>query len=765
MRRSQTPSLFPALAAPPRPIGPFAQVVFNRPLDQPYTYAVPEELRESASPGKRVLVPFGRSNRPATGYCVAVSDSPPDHDTKPILKVLDDEPLLTPALLKLTHWLAGYYLCRWGQVLDAIVPAGARQHAGTRARAFLEAVPAAERSQTSAKLTPAQAKAFAILESEGRPIESRALADRAACGLAVLQGLMRKGCARKVIQRVEQPRSVEPPPSIEEPLLLNPDQLKAQAAVEQALREGGFKPFLLHGVTGSGKTEIYLQAIQQAVRQGQEALVLVPEISLTPQTIRRFRGRFPHVAVLHSHLSDAERGNHWRRIASGQAQVIVGARSAVFAPARKLGLIVVDEEHETSFKQETTPRYHARDVAVMRARLEGIPIVLGSATPSLESWHNARRGQYTLLSLPKRVLDRPLPDVGLIDLRHEPPPKGRHRAIGLRLEQAMRDALAKGGQVILLLNRRGFSTFIHCPACGHVVKCKFCDVALTHHRERETAMCHYCGYEAEPPTRCPECGLGQVRYQGIGTEKLEAEIAHKFADLPHARMDSDSMKKPGSHAKVLDAFKKGDVRILFGTQMIAKGLDFPNVTLVGVVNADTALFFPDFRAAERTFQLLAQVAGRTGRGESGGRVLVQTFNSDHPSIALAARHDFIRFAEAELASRKEHLYPPFARMARVIIRGKEPESAAAFAERLARGFRRALEEVSAKPASGRAPMLRLLGPAEAPLTRLQGYYRFHFQLQSNNVAALHDLLKHALGEMKPVEGIDWSVDVDPQSML
>jgi primosomal protein N' (replication factor Y) len=761
-RRAQA-ALFPS----PVPVceGPFAHVVFSRPLDRPYVYGVPPELHEQIAAGKRVLAPLGRGNRPAVGYCVDLSEQAPDHETKAILRILDDEPLLTPALIRLTNWLSDYYLCSWGQVLHAIVPAGARQRAGTRAKPFLQIIPVSEQTEPLAKLTPAQERVLAILLEHNGPVEGRRLAAEAKCGPAVLNGLVRKGYARRVLQRVEQPRTQDKPLPREEPLVLNLDQLRAQSAIEQALNAGGFQAFLLHGVTGSGKTEIYLQAIEQTVRQGKEALVLVPEISLTPQTIRRFRGRFPHVAVLHSHLSDAERGGHWRRIALGQVQVIVGARSAIFAPAHKLGLIVVDEEHETSFKQETTPRYHARDVAVMRARMEGIPIVLGSATPSLESWHNAQRGQYTLLGLPKRVLDRPLPDVGLIDLRHEAPAKGRYRALSPRLEQAMRDALGKGGQVILLLNRRGFSTFIHCPACGHVVKCKFCDVALTHHHERETAMCHYCGFETEPPTRCPECGLGQIRYQGLGTEKLEAEITHKFPGVPAARMDSDSMKRPGSHAKVLDAFKKSEVRILFGTQMIAKGLDFPNVTLVGVVNADTALFFPDFRAAERTFQLLAQVAGRTGRGESGGRVLVQTFNSDHPSIALASRHDYMRFAELELGHRKEHLYPPFARMARIILRGKEQEAMAAFAERLAECFRRALEQVAAKPASGKAPMLRLLGPAEAPLTRLQGYYRYHFQVQSTSVAALHDLLKQALGTVKPPEGIDWSVDVDPQSML
>src|SRR5262249_46651130 len=447
------------------------------------------------------------------------------------------------------------------------------------------------------------------------------------------------------------------------PFNLNADQLRTWSSVEQAIRKRCFHAFLLHGVTGSGKTEIYLRAIEEVVRQGKEAIVLVPEISLTPQTIGRFRGRCGEVAVLHSHLGDAERGGHWRRIAEGKVHVVVGARSAVFAPTRKLGLIVIDEEHEGTFKQENTPRYHARDVAVMRARLENIPILLGSATPSLESWHNGQRGQYTLLTLPSRIHNRPLPHVGLIDLRHEPAGASRFHALSLPLERAMRDALRAGGQVILLLNRRGFSTHVHCPACGHVESCRHCDLALTFHRQRDVMLCHYCGYERDPPQLCPQCGRQQIRYQGLGTEKLEEEIAAKFHGYVARGMDSDTMRRPGSHARVLSAFRQGLIHILLGTQMIAKGLDFPNVTLVGVVNADMGLHIPDFRSAERTFQLLAQVSGRAGRGPQRGRVLVQTFNPEQPCIALAAIHDYEGFVKQELAHRETHNYPPYQRMA------------------------------------------------------------------------------------------------------
>jgi primosomal protein N' (replication factor Y) len=660
--------------------------------------------------------------------------------------------------------MADYYLCGWGQVLNAVVPAAAKDQAGTRATSFVQAIPEADVPSPAPELSAKQAEALAELRRRAEPIELRQLARSVACGPGPIDELVKKGYARRLLRRVERVPSESPEgavPPLE--VSLNDDQQRAWAPLEDALRAGGFKAFLLHGVTGSGKTELYLRAIEEVVRQGKEAIVLVPEISLTPQTIQRFRGRCDEVAVLHSHLGDADRGGHWRRVAAGKVQVVVGARSAVFAPTRRLGLIVIDEEHEGTFKQDTTPRYHARDVAVMRARLENIPILLGSATPSLESWHNAQRGQYTLLTLPNRVLDRPLPRVGLIDLRHEMPRGGRFHALSPQLERAMRDALQLGGQVMLLLNRRGFSTHVHCPACGHVEACQHCDLALTFHRERTVMLCHYCGFEQAPLERCPRCDQAQVRYQGLGTEKLQAEIEEKFSGYVVRRMDSDTMRRPGSHARVLSAFKQGLIHILLGTQMIAKGLDFPNVTLVGVVNADVGLHIPDFRSAERTFQLLSQVAGRTGRGPRGGQVLVQTFNPEHPAIALAATHDYLSFVATELVHRHSHHYPPYQRLARLIVRSRTQEAGAAFAERLAAELHRALRQ-QVEPASAMAPV-RLLGPAEAPVFRLKGYYRYHFQLHSASAAALHHVLRAVLPSLRAPTGVEHTIDVDPLNML
>jgi primosomal protein N' (replication factor Y) len=766
------------LFAPPpsedRPVSGFAEIVFDRPLDHAYTYAVPQHLGADVAIGKRVLAPFGRGDRPAIGYCVGMIDTPPKRDVKEITQVLDDQALITPDLLKLTRWLADYYLCGWGQVLNAVVPAEVRERAGTHNVILIELVSETLWPKPLPSLTAKQKVALELLRTHGKPIELKTLGRLAKCGSAPIRALFDKNLAQRRVERVEnikdegantkdeKDESGDSSSSFNPPLVLTADQARVWEVLEKTVRDGGFHTLLLHGVTGSGKTELYMRAIEEVVTNGREALVLVPEISLTPQTIRSFRTRWDKVAVLHSNLQAAERGGHWRQIAAGQVQVVVGARSAVFAPTRKLGLIVIDEEHETSFKQELTPRYHARDVAIMRARMEGVPIILGSATPSLESWHNAERGQYTLLSLPRRVLERPLPRVALIDLRHDRHPDRRLHGLSPSLERGMLRALKDGGQVMLLLNRRGFSTYVHCPACGHVEQCKFCDLALTYHKERDVNLCHYCGFEDSPKITCPQCGLGQIRYQGLGTEKLQGEIEAKFPDYSVRRMDSDTMRRPGSHERLLDAFRRGEFHILLGTQMIAKGLDFPNVTLVGVVNADVGLHRADFRASERTFQLLAQVAGRTGRGPRGGMVLVQTFTPEHPSISLAAAHNFVKFAEGELQHRRQHNYPPYQRLVRLIIRSKGMEAGAEVAERLAGAFRVELERGAAGP---EAHELRLLGPAEAEVFRLKGYYRYHFQMQSSSSAYLHHVLRQVLPVVKLPSDVQVTVDIDPQDML
>jgi primosomal protein N' (replication factor Y) len=722
-------------------------------------YAVPDPLRAQLSVGQRVRVPLGRANRTVVGYCVALENRRDAQQRyKPIKAIEDRRTLLSTSMLKLTQIIAKRYLVPWATVLDAVVPSGVRQQAGTRIATLLQVEPRVAATLSKLKLPPKQAAVLQHLAASPSPMSLEALAAACGCTVAPINALRKKGLIQVRRDRVaseNRTAAAQEPPQREDDLELNPAQEVAFQAIVEGLHGRAYQTLLLHGVTGSGKTEVYIRAIQEAVRFGRQSIVLVPEISLTPQTVGRFRSRFDHVAVLHSHLSDSERHRHWQEIASGQIQVVVGARSAVFAPVPNLGLIILDEEHEATFKQDSAPRYHARDVALDRARLEGIPLILGSATPSLESWHRAEQGQYRLLSLPDRVMNRPMPEVGVIDLCGEGRDRRFRGAISRQLFLAMRQTLDHQGQIILLLNRRGFATHIQCPQCGEVVQCPDCEIALTHHRHDGIALCHYCDYQSEAPSRCPQCQHPGIRYSGMGTQKLEAEVRARFPDAMCVRMDTDAMRKPGSHAQALDTFRSGNASILLGTQMIAKGLDFPNVTLVGVIQADTALHLPDFRAAERTFQLLAQVAGRAGRGDKGGRVLVQTLSPDHPAIQCALRHDYVSFVQQELPARQGLGYPPFGSLARIVVRSPSKRQGEEWAMQLAQRC----------TAEAQDPTLRVLGPAPAPNPKLRGNFRFHFQIHAADDAALHDVLVRISEGLKPPEGVEWIIDVDPVSML
>jgi len=730
-----------------------------------FDYLVPPSMLSGKNPvgelepGRRVRVPLGPRNRMVVGYCVALANKRIERKLKPINAVLDRQPLLSPAMLRLTRWMADYYLCPWGQVLQAVVPAGVRQQAGTRNVAMLCVLPEVAARLAMIPLPAKQAQALKTLAASPTPLTASQLAARAGCTLAPINELCKKGLIQRNLERLptERNASVLQSHGRERPHQLNADQLAALGEIQAALDSGEHRTILIHGVTGSGKTEVYIQAIERVVRFGRQAILLVPEISLTPQTVARFAARFERVTVLHSHLSDVERHEHWRRIARGEVQVVVGARSAVFAPTPHLGLIVLDEEHEATFKQETAPRYHARDVALQRAQDQNVPLVLASATPSLESWHRALQGAYRLVEMPRRVLDRPLPHVATIDLRDEVHARHSRGAISRPLHCAMEVALREGGQVILLLNRRGHSTHIQCPACGHAMRCPNCDLALTFHRQDSSALCHYCDYRTAAPTKCPACGHGGIRFRGLGTQKLEAEVRARFPDYPCFRMDTDSMRGRGSHERALAEFRQGKTRILLGTQMIAKGLDFPNVTLVGVVNADTSLHLPDFRAAERTFQLVTQVAGRTGRGPQGGRVLVQTFCPAAPAIVAAVRHDLRAFAAAELPHRESLGYPPFGSMIRIVVRGRSATATLALADELASRLRGRL--------SNAPKAVRVLGPAPAPIPKLRGSYRYQVQIQSADGQLLRDAVREMTADLKAPDDVVWVVDVDPLDMM
>jgi primosomal protein N' (replication factor Y) len=735
-----------------------ARVVFPAGIEGSLDYLVPQRLEGQVEPGRRVRVPLGRANRPVVGYCVEVATRPTGpRALKPISAVVDGRSLLSAAMLQLTGWIADHYLCPWGVVLEAVIPAGVRGQAGTRETKFFRLAPDAAERLAAGRVSPGQSKVVKALSAAGEPLSLGELTRAARCTPASVESLCRRGVLGVESRRVAKAASAPQTPARQPRLELNADQQVALAAILEAIDSRRHRTLLVHGVTGSGKTEVYIQAIQEVVRFGRQAIVLVPEISLTPQTVERFRCRFDRVAVLHSHLSDVERHAQWTEIASGRVQVIVGARSAIFAPTPHLGLIVLDEEHEASFKQETAPRYHAREVARARSEAEGVPLVLGSATPALETWYRAQTGEYRRLSMPRRVLDRPLPRVGTVDLRDEIRSRGSCGAISRALHLAMNEALSQGGQVILLLNRRGFATHIQCPACGKVVQCPNCEIALTHHRSEEIALCHYCDHQVPAPAVCPECRFPGIRYSGQGTQRLEMEVKARFPGFPCLRMDTDTMQGRGAHQRALDAFRSGKVSILLGTQMIAKGLDFPEVTLVGVINADTALHLPDFRAAERTFQLVTQVAGRTGRGEKGGRVLVQTFNPDHPAIQAATRHDYVAFAGGELPLRKAFSYPPFAGMIRLVVRGPVEQVAQQFAQQAAEQVRAILAEAGAAA--------RVLGPAPAPFSKLRGLFRFQIQLQSADAEGLRGAVRRLIASLQPPADVQWIADVDPLEML
>ncbi len=737
-----------------------AEVVFNRPLTTIFQYFVPNELREMIGPGQRVQVPFGRGDKLTIGFCVGLTTTfPPGRRIKTIAALIDREALLDARMLELTRWIADRYLCGWGQVLESIIPRGVKSKAGSREVTFFAL--ASWRAETGQplgepdlKLPAKQRAVIEALVAVGRPMRVDELAEAAQCGTAPIHGLRDKGLIVALRERVMS-ALVMPTPEAHREIRLNPDQQRAVDTILSVVRASEHRTLLLHGVTGSGKTEVYIRAIEEVVSYGRQAIVLVPEISLTPQTIRRFASRFSSIAVLHSHLTDAERHGHWQQIASGAVQVVVGARSAIFAPTPHLGLIVIDEEHETSFKQDSTPRYHAREVARRRAELEKVPLILGSATPTLESFLKVLRKEDLHLSMPSRVERLPLPPVLIVDIRNDPA-IAKGSAIGRALFTSMMDALKAKGQIILFLNVRGFSPVLWCRGCGEGVKCPDCDITLTYHKERAVALCHSCDRSAPLPKVCPKCGKPGLLNLGIGTERLEAEVKARFPNVACLRMDSDTMSQRGSHDVALEKFRHGEVQILLGTQMIAKGLDFPNVTLVGVIDADTLLHQPDIRSMERTFQLIAQVAGRTGRSAKGGRVLVQTSSPEQPPIVRAAAHDFLGFATDELRHRQALKVPPFSQMCRVIVRGPDEKEVHAYSDKVGELLRAAAKELALD--------VRILGPAPCPVTRLKANFRYHLQLTSIELSPLQKIWLHAAPKFPSHPEVEFVVDVDPLNL-
>ncbi|MDR1518996.1 MAG: primosomal protein N' [Planctomycetota bacterium] len=746
----------------------YAGVVVEAPLSEIFHYRVPERLAGRIRPGDRAEIPFAR--RRTRGVVVSLSPVAPIDPAliKELLDISPEEERIPEDILELSRWVAAYYHCGWGMALAAAIPAGVKHGRRERLARRVELASDPDLIEAGAaelgRRAPKQAAALLELLAWFRGHPGAVLpADCPDLGKAASAEILRQLAKKGLIRLLDAEAAWEDPfPAGEggegssaaaEPVL-TAEQTAALAEMAPHVGNGEFRSFLLHGVTGSGKTEVYLRLIALALAAGKSALVLVPEISLTPQAASRFRRRFGEIAVLHSHLGDGERAEHWRRLRSGGVRVAVGARSAVFAPLRNLGVVVVDEEHERTYKQDNDPRYHARDVALMRARLAGALAVLGSATPSLESWVNADSGKHRLLRLTSRPGGARRPGVEVVDIRREWVETGRLALVSRRLERALAGCLERREQAIIFLNRRGFHTSVRCAACGEAVMCGNCDVAMTHHRRAGLLRCGCCGSERGVPESCPACGAASLRFFGAGTERAEDALAGLFPRARLLRMDSDSMRARGAHQSSLAAFARGEYDVLLGTQMVAKGLDFPNVTLVGVLMADAALELSDFRSAERTFQLVAQVIGRAGRAGKAGLAVVQAFQPGHPAVAAAAAQDYAAFVAGELSGRGRLGYPPGRRLARVVIQGGREEAARDAAEAAGRAVRAAM------PGG-----CRLLGPAPCEIERLQGVFRRHMLLFAPDNRILAAWLAGA--DLRP--GLDRGarliLDIDPVSML
>ncbi len=799
----------------------YCDVSLPVPVDQLFTYSLPETLRHRVQPGARVTVPFGA--RRLTGFALRCHSETPEVTPKPVFRLVDEEPVLDAGLLALGRWIAGYYCAPLGEVLRSMAPlAGEMRHTKTYALTdagrdaarqlllgaagddplagllrlleqrplsaayLLKKAPLAKRALRSLEKKglvraetgeeardPLRAAAARLrVEFRGRPAQVK-LSKRerelvaflelhpGSHNLQELEGQVKgAGAAARSLARRElvtlRPEPLAPAWPARPRHTLNPHQQAACEAIRAAVESRRFQTFLLHGVTGSGKTEVYLNAIEAALAAGRGAILLVPEIALTPAVAGQFFQRFgERVAILHSAFHDSERAGQWRRIRSGEAGVVVGTRSGVFAPVRNLGLVVVDEEHDQSYKQEETPRYNGRDTAIVRAQAAGATVVLGSATPSLESRYNAERGKYRLLELPERIERRPMPEVEVVDMRAEFIETRKQSLFSRRLVEAVRSRLDSGEQSMLLLNRRGFSSFAACRSCGERLECVNCAVTLTYHRRDRRMLCHYCGYAERVPSRCPKCDSEYMHFMGAGSEKVEDELHSLFPSARIARLDRDTATGKRRYETILSGFREGNFDILVGTQMIAKGHDIPNVTLVGVVSADVGLGMPDFRAAERTFQLMTQVAGRAGRGETPGIVILQTINPEHYAVRFAARQDYRLFYEKEVQFRAAMRYPPFAALANVIVRARKQEDALRMSSELGSLL---------TPAP---PRMKVLGPAEAPVPRLKEEFRYQLLIKSASRKLLNETLqslrRHALErQWSPVSLV---IDVDPVNLM
>jgi primosomal protein N' (replication factor Y) len=759
----------------------FARVVIPSPVKQPLMYRVPPALQDQLSVGMRVLVPLAK--RKVTGIVLELLAESPVAQTKEIATILDERPILDALLIKLSQWIARYYLAGIGEVLAVVLPPSLR----SASRRTVVAKPG-----TFAIDDPVANRILDLLRQKKGKVGIKVLA-REMAGRNIQPSLERLESFGAIEIRDSLPGHRERSPGIAPGTVstakdfptcftLSLEQEHALHAIHGRLDQGGFETFLLHGVTGSGKTEVYLRAMERVRASGRRSLILIPEISLTPQLIDRLNARFPgKVGVLHSALTPAERWAYWWQIVRGAVDVIVGARSAVFAPVSDLGLIVVDEEHDPSYKQDEGVRYNGRDIAVVRGKLSQCAVILGSATPAIESYENCLQGRYRLLEITKRVYERPLPKIETVDLRFklkgpvadpaditsrlktDKSPKDNNSANGLisqRLIEALQRNYQKAWQSLIFLNRRGFSNFLQCTLCGYVVRCQYCSVTLTLHLKQNRLCCHHCNFRKPVSDICPSCGNSTLSGVGAGTEQTEDTLRHLVPGARIARMDRDTTSQRGSHERLIRQWEKGEIDILIGTQMITKGHDVIGVTLVGALLADLSLNLPDFRAAERTFQLLSQVAGRSGRGDDPGRVIIQTYNPDHYAIKYLIDHDYKSFVQSELEFRRALHYPPFTRLICVRIDGPKSEEVETKAKAVAVALR---EKAASKSKLHEA--VEILGPAPAPIYKLRNRYRWQILLKGKQISSLLKLASQAEDFAPRARNLRLHIDVDPYNML
>ena len=724
----------------------FAEVAVPLHVAQTFTYRLTPEQSLDAKPGARITVPFGR--KLLTAYIVALHDELPaelnlaDVEIKEVESLVDTDPVCTPEILQLARWVAEYYSCPIGEVIKAALPPGMKP----KLRRFVRTTNLAPE-----KITEKQQSVLDALQQHG-PLPLHELS------AAVVSALEKKGLVEIFSGSVRRdPLANAPTLAANDHTLTAAQQTVLDQIVDHVQAET-YGAFLLHGVTGSGKTEIYIRAMSAALARGRSAMMLVPEIALTPVFSHRLRNHFgDRVAIFHSSLQKGERFDEWTRVKTGEARVVIGTRSAVFAPIQNLGLIVVDEEHESTYRQQESPYYNARDVAIVRAQKESATVVLGSATPSLESFHNARAGKYRLLTLPERIAARPMAAAAIVDMRDVFVLHGKPRVFSDELLAAIQETYERREQSIILLNRRGYSSFIMCRSCGETIQCPNCDVTLTYHRSERVIVCHYCNHRKPVPTLCPACGKKYIYYVGEGTEQLEEMLTQLFPALRVARIDRDTTARRSVFEQSLADFSAGKIDTLVGTQMLAKGHDFPNVTLVGVVSVDAGLALPDFRSAERTFQLITQVAGRAGRGDRPGKVLIQTYHPYHYALRHACAQDFAGFYNEEMRYRQNHSYPPFVALATLLVHGPD----------LGRVRADSLELRKQLDAANEARECRILGPAPAPLSRLKGEHRFQLLLKSRSRRSLREVADAALKSVaeKGVNLRSVNLEIDPVSIM